>query len=140
MTFGQKTITFAASLALMASFIATPVLAASSFQSGLDKAAPAELKAGEPDLSVIIGNIISGVMSLVGALLLVYLLYGGFIYMTAGGDETKVKNAVSIIKNAVIGIVIIALSYAIATFVVGQLGSATQKAPTTTEGTPPPSG
>lgn len=133
MTLGQKTITLAASLTLIASFaaVAAPVFAAdaaprSSLQSGLESAAPEELKAGELRLEKIIGNVISGVMTIVGALLFVYLLYGGFMYMTAGGDEKKVASAVSVIKNAVIGIVIIALSYAIATFIISQLGEATK--------------
>ncbi len=129
MTIGLRTRAFAATFALLASFaaVAAPVSAVSSLQSGLESAAPAELKTGETNLPVLIGNIIGSLMALVGAILFVYLLYGGFMYMTAGGDETKVKNAVAIIRNCVIGIVIVVLAYAISTFVVGTLSNATVK-------------
>lgn len=135
MTIGQKTFAFAATLSLVASFaaVATPTFAAvatpakSSLQSGLESAAPAELKTGTTDLPKLIGNIIGSLMSIIGALLFVYLLYGGFTYMTAGGDETKVKNAVAIIRNCVIGIVIVVLAYSISSFIIGTLGNATSQ-------------
>jgi len=132
MTIGTRTCAFAATLVLAASFasVAAPALAVdSSLQAGLKSAAPPELQAGETNLPVLIGNIIGSLMAIVGALLFVYLLYGGFTYMTAGGDETKVKNAVAIIRNTVIGIVIIVLAYAISNFVVGTLSNATKAAP-----------
>ncbi|MCI0479221.1 pilin [Candidatus Uhrbacteria bacterium] len=99
-----------------------------ALKSGLDSAAPADLRpesGATSDLPTLIGNIIGGLMSLVGAILFVYLLYGGFRWMTAGGDEKKVGEARDVIKNAVIGLVIIVLAYAIATFVIDQVSKAT---------------
>jgi hypothetical protein len=55
-------------------------------------------------------------------------MYGGFLWMTAGGDMGKVKEATAIIRNAVIGLVIIAASYAIANFVITQIATATSGA------------
>lgn len=108
-----------------------------SLKSGLEAAAPAELKTGETNLPKLIGNIIGGVMSLIGAILFVYLLYGGFIYMTAGGDTQKVKAATDIIKNAVIGMVLIVAAYAIANFIIGSLSNATVASGGTESGNPP---
>lgn len=95
-----------------------------ALSAGLNKAAPKELQ-GASDLNTIIASLISSVIGFLGVVLFVYLLYGGFIYMTAGGDTSKVKEATSIIRNAIVGLVIIALAYAIATFVITQLGTAT---------------
>lgn len=77
-----------------------------------------------PNLETVIGLIINSVLSLVGIILLGYMIYGGFRWMTAGGDAKAVTEAQAIMKNAVIGIIIIALSYLIADWVLRMLISA----------------
>ena len=94
---------------------------------GLQQAAPKELQ-GASDLNKIIGNLISAAIGFLGVLLFVYLLWGGFLWMTAGGDTSKVKDATAVIRNAIIGLVIIASAYAISTFVITQLSNATSGA------------
>lgn len=99
----------------------TPALASvtGDIQGGLDTAA-GSFKTSRT-LPEIIGSVIQTLLSFVGVLLLGYLLYGGFRWMTAGGDTSKVKEARQYITNAIIGLVIIVASYAIATFVLDQL-------------------
>jgi hypothetical protein len=46
-----------------------------------------------------------------GLLLFLYLLFGGFKYMTAGGDDKAVQEAKKMITNAVIGMVLLFCSY-----------------------------
>lgn len=94
---------------------------------GLGKAAPKELQ-GATDLNAIIGGLISAVIGFLGVVLFLYLMYGGFLWMTAGGDMGKVKEATAIIRNAIIGLVIIAASYAIANFVIEQVALVTSGA------------
>jgi len=48
-------------------------------------------------------------------------MYAGFLYLTAAGDEEKVKKAKNLIVSAVIGMILILSSYAIASFVEGSL-------------------
>lgn len=72
---------------------------------------------------VIFGNIIGAALSVLGLVLLAYILYGGFKWMTAEGPE-DVKKAKDIIKNAIIGLVIIVAAYAISSFVLNQLSKA----------------
>lgn len=55
-----------------------------------------------------------------GVLLLVYIIYAGFLWMTSDGD-TGTKKAKDMIKNAVIGLVIIVSAFAISSFVLTQL-------------------
>ncbi|QQR60456.1 hypothetical protein IPH19_03515 [Candidatus Uhrbacteria bacterium] len=72
-------------------------------------------------LPIIIGNIINVVLGFMGIVLLFYLLYGGFLWMTSGGDSKGVDAAKTMIRNAIIGLVIIVSSYAISSFVLAQL-------------------
>ncbi len=106
-------------------FAAVPVVhgqAAQSIRAGLRTAgSAADLGDSQVDLTVIVGQLINAALGLVGILLLVYLLYGGFLWMTAGGSTEQVKKAKDVMRNTLIGIVIIVLSYAIADFVLGQL-------------------
>lgn len=77
-------------------------------------------------LPEIIGSLINVALGFLGILLLVYLLYAGFTWMTAGGDETKVKTARTMISQAVIGLIIIVAAFSISTFVLGSLVNATK--------------
>ncbi|MFA5130063.1 MAG: pilin [Patescibacteria group bacterium] len=65
----------------------------------------------------IIGSIVNALLGIFGALFLVLIIWGGFQYMTAQGDDAKVKKAQETIRNAIIGMLIVAASYAIASFV-----------------------
>lgn len=77
--------------------------------------------AGATPLPVIIGNIINVALGFLGIVLLFYLLYGGFTWMTAGGDSKKVDTAKQMITNAIIGLIIIVASFAISNFVLTSL-------------------
>lgn len=75
-------------------------------------------------LPVLIGNVIKTLLGIVGVIFLVLTVYAGVLYMTAGGDTTKVDKAKKMIANSLIGLVIIIGSYAFASFVVTELGKA----------------
>ncbi|WKZ28797.1 MAG: pilin [Patescibacteria group bacterium] len=86
-------------------------------QFGLDAAAPSSLK-GNKDLLATIGRLIQTVLSYLGVLFLILMLYSGFLYMTARGDDKKIDTAKKIISGAVTGLIIIAASYALTAFVI----------------------
>jgi len=71
-----------------------------------------------------IGQIINVILSVIGLLLLVYLLYAGYLWMTSGGDEEGVKKAKIMIRNAIVGLVIITLSAVLSSFVISSLSKA----------------
>ncbi len=77
------------------------------------------------ELPTIIAEIINWILGFLGILLVIYLVYGGFKWMTAEGESSKVDEAKQIIKNAIIGLIIIFASYAIANFVVDALVQST---------------
>lgn len=88
-------------------------------------AGKAQIGGGTTDLYVIAGRIINVVLGFLGIVLLFYFLYGGFKWMTSGGEEDGVKEAKTMIKNAVIGLVIVMAAYALSDFVLRQLVAVT---------------
>lgn len=60
-----------------------------------------------------------------GVLAFAFLLYSGFVYLTAGGNAEAAKKGQAGILNAIIGLIIIALAYTISTALIGTLGNAT---------------
>ena len=71
----------------------------------------------------IMGNIISALLSLVGAIFFVMFIWGGVNWLWAGGDSEKVKKAQKALTNAVIGLIIVAASYAIVTNIVSLIAA-----------------
>lgn len=65
------------------------------------------------DVGEFIVSILEIVLSIVGLIAVVFLVWGGFKYMTASGDEERVKSAKGTMINAIIGLVIVLLAFAI---------------------------
>ena len=72
-------------------------------------------------LSQIIGLVIQAFLSILGVLFLIYILYAGYNWMTAHGDEEKVTKAKETIQRAVIGLIVTIGAYAITYFVIQKL-------------------
>lgn len=73
-------------------------------------------------LSTTVGKIINAAAGLLGIVAIVIIVYGGFLWMTSGGNEESVANAKKIMVAGVIGIIIVVLSYAIASFIMSNIG------------------
>ena len=86
------------------------------------------------DITLIIARLIRVVLGTLGVVAVAFVLYGGFLWMTSRGEDLKIKKAKMIMTNALIGLIIVLSSFAIAQFVISRLSSATG-AGTTTEGT-----
>ncbi len=87
---------------------------------------------GNTDIRVTIVRIINVFLGLLGVVAVGLILYGGFVWMTAGGNDEKVGTARKILINAVIGLVIIMSAFAITSFVLNKLYDATNGDGTTT--------
>lgn len=70
-----------------------------------------------------IGGYISVILGLLGVIFFLITVYGGYLWMTARGDEAKVKKAKEMISQAAVGLIIIISAYAITAFVGGALSS-----------------
>jgi len=80
---------------------------------------------GEAGMENIIGTIIKIVLSLLGLIAVVLIIAGGFMWMTSGGNEEKIKNAKQLMGSAVVGLVIVLLAYSIASFIITNLATVT---------------
>ena len=80
------------------------------------------------DLYVLIGRVIYALLSVLGLVLLGYLLYAGFLWTTAGENVENVERARRMIQNAIIGLFIIAASFAITAFVLSRLSDISSSA------------
>lgn len=70
-----------------------------------------------PDLLSVVSSIINTFLSVLGVVFMALMIYGGYLWMTAMGDQSKTSKAKDLITGAVIGIIIVAAAYAISYFV-----------------------
>ncbi|HLC89908.1 MAG TPA: pilin [Patescibacteria group bacterium] len=75
-------------------------------------------KANLPEM---IGSIIQGFLTLLGVIFMAYIIYGGYVWLTARGNEENISKAKAIIRGSITGIIIVLAAYAITAFVVGRL-------------------
>ena len=69
-----------------------------------------------PDM---LASLIKFALSFVGTIFFIFIIYSGIQWMTAGGEEEKVTQATTRIKNASIGLAITAAAYFI-TYLIGK--------------------
>lgn len=69
------------------------------------------------DLLVTVMNIIDIVLGVVGIVAVVVIIIGGFFYMTATGEASKLTRAKNTIMYGIIGFVVAMLAFAIVNFV-----------------------
>ncbi len=80
---------------------------------------------GSQDVRTTIARIIRTAMGLLGIVAVVIILIGGFKWMTAGGNDEQTGEARKWIFSGIIGLAIILSAYALATYVINSLVSAT---------------
>lgn len=117
---------FAASLALSAS-LAVPAFAASSLTAddlGVG-AISGEISLGSGDVRQTAARIINVSLGFLGIIAVVIVLVGGFKYMISGGNEEKTNEAKQLIISGIIGLAIILSAWAITSFVISRLVTAT---------------
>lgn len=71
----------------------------------------------ESDATVLIGNLIGGILAFISVLFFALMIYGGIRWMLSRGNEDETKKALDTMIAAVIGIAIVLASYAITKFV-----------------------
>jgi len=79
---------------------------------------------GEGDPREIAIHLINAALEFLGIITLVVILWGGFQFLVSGGKEEKVQRAVATIRNAIIGLVIIMLSWTLVRFVITEFVTA----------------
>jgi hypothetical protein len=119
----SKMIKFVAGIA--ASFIFF-IFGAPQVFAQLDSATSVAESAGlaTSSLTTIIGTLISVFFSILGIVFLGIVLYAGWLWMTAGGEEAKIEKAKKWLINGTVGLIITLSAYAITTFVINALTDA----------------
>lgn len=70
----------------------------------------------------IIGDVVGVLLSLLGIIFFLLVLYAGFLWMTALGSQEKATKAKDILEAAIIGLLIVLAAYAITKFVFTSIG------------------
>lgn len=84
----------------------------------------------------VVGRVIMAALSLLGVIFLVLMVYAGYLWMTASGNESQATKARSIIISSVIGLLVVLSAYSISYFVLSSLQEGTinnPEQPTVTE-------
>lgn len=65
------------------------------------------------DPKKIVTNIINAALFFIGAIALIFVIWGGILYVTSGGDSEKTTQARNTLLYAIVGIVIVVLAWSI---------------------------
>jgi hypothetical protein len=76
---------------------------------------------GGNDFNYLIVYLIQLILGFVGLVALMYLIWGGYLYITSGINAGLAEQGKKTIKNAIVGLIIVTLSYIIVIVVVNSL-------------------
>lgn len=114
-----------AAMAIMLAIMLLPIGAGAQSSNtnnfGLDYANNIGLQNTNPKNVIV--NVVQVFLGFLGLIAVIIILIGGFTWMTAGGNEEKVKTGQKWIINGVIGLVIILASYGITSWVITTLNT-----------------
>ncbi len=81
---------------------------------------------GSEDPRILAAKIIRVFIGFLGIIAVGLIMYAGFLWMTSGGEESRITKAKQVLRNAVIGLAIILLSFGIVTFILSKFLGATR--------------
>lgn len=98
-------------------------LSENAIQSMNENTSVVQKSAGYEDttLGATVGMIIKAFLGVLGMIFIILLIIAGFNWMTAAGEEEKIKKATATIRTAIIGLLIIVAAYSITYFVFDNL-------------------
>ena len=79
----------------------------------------------KPDLASALGTVINYIFIVVGLVFLTFILVGGYLWMSASGNEEGIKKAKTLILNAIFGLMVIFFAYTIVWLILNALKGAT---------------
>ncbi len=75
----------------------------------------------QQSITVIIARVIRVFLGIIGIILTIMIIYAGYLYMTAQGMPEPMDKAKRILKQSVIGVIIILLSFSFTSWLIGRL-------------------
>ncbi len=103
---------------------ATALAQITKAQTSLDEVGTGLGSSSPTPLPELIGRIINVLLSMLGIVFVCFVVYAGFLYLTAAGNPDAVKKAKALLTQAIVGIVIIVAAYAISRFVIDAVAGA----------------
>lgn len=67
------------------------------------------------------GTVAKTFLSILGVIFLILMLYSGYNWMIAHGDEQKVNKAKDTLRTSIIGLIIVVSAYAISAYVINKI-------------------
>ncbi len=104
-----------------------PVFAQAGTPSGEAPAFILEKTGGTGSLRSLALTIVNFFLGFLGLLAVLMIIYGGILYVTAAGKQETIDKGKKILMYAIIGIVIILLSFAIVNTILGGAGTGTEQ-------------
>lgn len=77
------------------------------------------------DVQTLIGRVIKAGLGITGSIALLMFVYGGFLWLTAGGSPEKIKQGKSIFVWAVLGLTVIFGSYIFVNYILNAITTGT---------------
>jgi hypothetical protein len=102
---------------LLASF---PAHAQTDLFGGQESNINANIGLTSQPIQVIVARLINILLGLLGIIALSTTVYAGYLWMTSGGDATKIEKAKKMIMASIIGLIIIMSSYALVRYFLGR--------------------
>ena len=111
---------------MLTTLMVAPVLAQGNLNnaSSLLKRSAGQAGVQQESPDVIVGTVINTFLTTVGLIFLLLMIYAGYLWMTARGEEAQVDKAKKIISNSLIGIVVVLSAFAITTLITSRLEAA----------------
>jgi cytochrome bd-type quinol oxidase subunit 2 len=130
----NKIVALSAVLAMVAAPVAVPAFAyaaASDIQNNLQcgttlvtdgqAGCQDKINAGSDTVNKTITTVINFFSAIVGIVSVIMIIYGGFKYISSGGDSGNVQSAKNTIIYAIIGLVVVAMAQFIVQFVLNKV-------------------
>lgn len=102
------------------------------FLFGLSVSAPVATHAaglynplGDRTIPELIGFLIQAALGISGSIALAMIVYGGFLWLTSGGNPGKIEKGKNTLLWSILGLAVIFAANVLATFVINALGGAT---------------
>lgn len=92
-----------------------------AFNTAKEVGREAGYKTESVDIFSVVVEGIRMILSVLGVIFIVLVIYSGFNWMTAGGSDEKIAKSKKVLKNSAFGLIIILGAYSISFFVVEAL-------------------
>ncbi|MFC1810521.1 hypothetical protein ACFLZH_03405 [Patescibacteria group bacterium] len=81
---------------------------------------------GEGSIRALALNIVNFFLLFLGLIAVIMIIYGGISYVTAAGNQEKIEKAKKVIMYAIVGIVIVLISFALVRTVISGAGQGSE--------------